>query len=89
MTKTQRIDALRNIRKQGASFLSIVMIALLAVNAYLGIAYTAKALNRNVTDYYDEYNAHDFSIYSPLLLTAEDLSAIRGVEGVADAEGCF
>ena len=87
MKKTQWTDAIRNIRNQWASFLSIAMIALLAANAYLAIAYTAKALNRNVTDYYDAHNAQDFSVYSPLLLTGDDLEAIRGLDGVTDAEG--
>ena len=71
MKKTKRTDALRNIRTQWASFLSIVMIALLAAIAYLAIAYSARALNRNVTHYYDVQNAQDFSVYSPLLHTAD------------------
>ncbi len=89
MKRTQITDAFRNIRKQGASFLSIVIIAMLAVNAYLGIAYAAKALNLNVTSYYDAQNVQDFSIYSPLLLTDEDLSAISALDGVADVEGGY
>ena len=43
MKKTQLKDALRNITTQRVSFLSVVVIAMLAVMTYLGIAYAADA----------------------------------------------
>ena len=89
MKRTQIIDAFRNIRSQSASFLSIMIIAMLSANAYLGIAFAAKALNRNVTRYYDAQNVQDLSIYSPLLLTNEDLAAVSALEGIADVEGSY
>ena len=87
MTKTQRLDAFRNIRKQLVSFLSIVVIAMLAVCMYLGIAWSSEAMDRNASGYYTDRNAQDLQIVSPLLLTEEDLEAVRALDGVDDAEG--
>ena len=87
MTKTQVLDAFRNIGKQLVSFLSVIVIAMLAVLIYLGINYSATAMDRNVSSYYIERNAQDVQVISPILLTEEDLQAICALEGVADAEG--
>ena len=64
-----------------------MVIALLAVLIYLGINYSAAAMDRNVSSYYIDRNEQDITILSPLLLTEEDLQAIRELDGVADAEG--
>ena len=87
MKKTQLKDALRIIRKQTVSFASIVVIALLAAMVYLGISYAAKALNLHISGWYGERNAQDLQVVSPLLLTEDDVEAIRSLDGVADAEG--
>ena len=44
MTRSELLDARRNIRKELVAFISIVMIGLLAALAYLGIAYSAAVL---------------------------------------------
>ena len=79
MTKTQWIDAFRNIGKQLVSFLSVIVIALLAVLIYLGLNYAAMAMDRNASAYYIDRSAQDIQIISPLLMTEEDLEAIRGL----------
>jgi len=89
MKRTQVKDALRNIRKQRVSWLAIVVIAMLSVTAYLGINFAARGIARNANDFYDETNFRDAEIISTLLLTQDDLNAIRAVEGVADAEGVY
>ena len=43
MKKTQKLEANRNIKDQLSSFISIVVIAMLAVTVYLGIAFSARA----------------------------------------------
>ena len=48
MEKTQWIDAFQNIKKQLLSFVSIVVIAMLAVITYLAITYVVKALNVDI-----------------------------------------
>ncbi|MBR1796995.1 MAG: FtsX-like permease family protein [Clostridiales bacterium] len=89
MKSTQRKDAIRNVRKQIVSYLSIVIIAMLAVLAFLGINYAAKAIGTNGNDFYDETNFRDVQIISTQLITPEDMEAIRNVPGVADVEGVY
>lgn len=89
LTKTQRLEAGRNVTSQLASFISIVVISMLAVTVYLGIAYSSEAMDRNVSRYYDERSMQDLQVFSPLLLTEEDAEAIRALDGVEDAEGSF
>ncbi|MCR5088680.1 MAG: FtsX-like permease family protein [Oscillospiraceae bacterium] len=86
MKKTQRKDALRTIRRQFVSYLSIIVIAGLAVNSYLGLSYSADALRKNLSAFYDELNYCDLKVFSNTLLTPDDLEAIRNTEGVAAAE---
>ena len=86
MKKTQIKDALKNIWKQKVSFISIIFIALLGVTSYIGIDFTAKGLLKNGSELYREYNFRDIEIASTLMFTADDLDAIRAVEGVKDVE---
>ena len=86
MKKTQLLDAVRNIKKQFVSFLSIVVIAMLAATAYLAIAYTSAALRKTASDYFNTWGFWDIEVSSTLLMDEEDLEAIRAVPGVASAE---
>jgi len=87
MKKTQIKDARRNIHKQRVSYLSIVVIAMLAVTAYLGIMFEAETIKNNANRFYDEANFRDLEAVSTLLVTEDDLSALRLIDGVADVEG--
>ena len=89
MKKTQLLDAFRNIRKQGVSFLSVVVIAMLAVMTYLGIAYAADATARSASDYFAEHRMWDLEVVSTLLMDDEDLAAIRAEDGNARYEYFF
>lgn len=86
MKKTQFIDCIRNIAKQKVSFLSIILIAIMGVTAFLGIGYTSTALRKNDSDVYDSLNFRDIEMVSTLLFSDEDIRDIRGVEGVKDVE---
>ena len=86
MKKTQLKDAFKNISTQSVSFLSVVVIAMLAVTTYLGISYAAEASARSASDYYEEHRMWDLEIISTLLMDEEDLAAIRATEGVELAE---
>ncbi len=86
MTRTLLLEAFRNIGKQLASFISIIIISMLAVLVYLGISFSASAMDQNVSDYYHDRNTQDLQVISPLLLTEGDLESIRALDGVADAE---
>ena len=87
MKKTQKLEANRNIKDQLSSFISIVVIAMLAVTVYLGIAFSARAMDVNISGYYNRLNMQDLVVYSPLLMTGDDAEAIRAVDGVAEVEG--
>ena len=89
MKKTQRLEARRNIKAQLSSFISIVVIAMLAVTVYLGIAYSSRAMDENVSHYYNLVNTQDLQVFSAALLTPEDAEAIRALDGVTDVEGSF
>ncbi|MBO4289100.1 MAG: FtsX-like permease family protein [Lachnospiraceae bacterium] len=86
MKKTQRTDAFRNIKKQKVSYLSIILIALLGVTAFLGIDYSSAGAKKSASEYYNEHRFRDVEVASTMLLTQEDLEVLRGVEGVKDAE---
>ncbi|MBQ3920970.1 MAG: hypothetical protein II689_01910, partial [Firmicutes bacterium] len=89
MKKTQQKDALRNISKQKVSYLSIVVIAMLAVMAYLGINFASAAIANNGNEFYGATDFRDVEVISTKLLTEDDMSAIRALEGVTEAEGVW
>ena len=89
MKKTQIKDAVRNIKKQIVSYLSIIFISMLAVLTYLGINYAAAAIKMNSGEFFENRNFRDVEIFSTYLLTEDDLDAIRAVEGVSDVEGMY
>ena len=89
MKATQVKDAGRNISKQIVSYLSVIVIAMLAVAAFLGIEFAAKAISDNGTGFYAATNYRDVQIISTKLLTTEDIEAIRSVEGVSEVEGVY
>ena len=89
MKKTQILDALRNIKKQKISFLSIVVIALLGVTMFLGIDYGAAAIRANGATFYNSANFRDVEVISTLLFSEEDLDGIRRIDGVRDVEGVY
>ncbi|MCR5842941.1 MAG: hypothetical protein K6G66_03185 [Oscillospiraceae bacterium] len=86
MTKTQFTDAIRNIRKQIIPWISVVVIGMVALIAYLGLVYSGEAIKRAVSAYYQKYNFWDIEISSTLLMTEDDLTALRAVPGVERAE---
>ncbi len=86
MKQTQRKDAVRNILTQRVSWLSIILISFLGVTSFLGTAYSSAALKYNANLAYEQANFRDMEVLSSVLLTEEDLEAIRNTEGVADAE---
>lgn len=89
MKRTQLKDALRNIKKQLVSWLSIIVISSFAVAAYLGLTYSAYGLCVAGKNLYESANFRDFQITSNCMLSEDDLEAIRSVPGVTDVEGLF
>ncbi len=87
MKKTQFIDALKNIRKRWASFLSVVLIVALGTGGF----FTSRNLNRsfvNATErLYTSGNFKNFDLLSSGGIGEEELEILRNTEGVKDAEG--
>ncbi len=89
MKKTQWKDSIRNIRKEKISFISIAIIALLAVASYLGINFTSEAMRQNADNFYRKTHFRDLEISSTMLLGEEDLQSLPEMTEVADAEGIY
>lgn len=89
MRKVYIKDILRTVSKQKVSFISIIVISMLAVTAFLGINYGSAALKNNASAFFRKHNFRDFEITSTQLLTPEDFEEIRKTEGIADAEGLY
>ena len=75
--------------KQIVSYLSIVVIAMLAVNAYLGINFASSAIGNNANEFFKATNFRDIQVISTKLLTEDDIAVIGSVEGVSDVEGVY
>lgn len=89
MKATQVLDARRNVKKQIVSYISIMVIAMVAVSAYLGIAYPAAALRKGASDYYARYRFWDLEVVSTMLMDEADLEALRAIPGVKTVEGAY
>lgn len=89
MKKTQIKDNCRNITKQFVSYVSIVVISMLAVTAFLGIHFSADALTINASDYFNKLKFRDFEITSNMLITQDDIESIKNLNGISDAEGVY
>lgn len=82
-------EAFSNIWAKRLSWLSVVMISLLSVNAYLGIAFGAHALNLAASAFLHERSFQDIGVYTSSPLIETDIDALLACEGVTDAEGFF
>lgn len=89
MKRTQWKDALRNIAKQKVSWLSVVVIALLGVGSFLSISYAADSMRKNCSAWYAQMRFRNIEVVSTHLITAEDLNALRELEGVRDVEAIW
>lgn len=86
MKRTQIRELFSNIKVTFVSFFSILMFVALGVGLFVGISWTAPALQSAADRVFDEGSFHDFSVQFPYGLTESDLSELRDVEGVSDLE---
>lgn len=89
MKKTQLKDLLRNIKGQLISWLSIVVIAMMAITAFLGVRFSSKSLYDDANRIYGNSNYRDIELFSTVLFDENDAEQIRKVESVEDAEGVY
>ena len=87
MKLTQLKDTIRNIKSRFVSWLSIAVIATLAVTSFVDVRFSADAMLYNANVYYGNTNFRDFEIFSTMLLTEDDLHEIAEIEGVRNVVG--
>ena len=86
MKRFQWIIAQRYMLRQKSACLSMLIVAMLAVTAYLGINDSAAAMRSNAERFWDAAHFRDIEIAAPSLLSEADLRAIAETEGVAEVE---
>lgn len=86
MTRTQLLDARRNVQKELVAFLSIVIIGMLATLSYLSVTYSSAALKQDALTFFNTCRLWDLEVASTMLMDEDDLEAIRALPGVASAE---
>ena len=84
---TKILDGLRNIGKEIVSFISIIIISMLAITSYLGINFGAMALQKNADKFYDKLSFRDIEITSTKLFSESDIADLAAQDVVADVEG--
>ena len=69
------------------SFLSLIIISMMAVTAYLGLSFSAEGMLRSANATYETENTADIEIKAARLITDGEMEEIRSAEGISDAEG--
>ena len=81
-------DALREIRNTFSRYLSILVLAALAVAFLSGLRTAAPDMQYTADNYYDRTHLMDGYVLSTLGMTEEDLDALAAAGGVESVEGC-
>ena len=81
-------DSIREIRNTFSRYLSILVLAALAVAFLSGLRTTAPDMQYTADSYYDRTRLMDGYVLSTLGLTDEDLDALAAAAGVEEVEGC-
>ena len=89
MTKGQRQDFFREIKKSLSRYLSILFIVLLGVAFFVGLRSSEPAMKSTSDSYLDQQNFMHIRVLGTLGLTEGDRVAIENVRGVREAEGIY
>lgn len=87
MKRTQLKDSVRNVRRKIVSFLSLILIVFLGVMGFLGTHYMGQELKESTERFYEEANFKDIIMTSSLGVGEPEVTRIRSLPGVEDAEG--
>ena len=90
VTRKNRLatDALREVKNTFSRYLSILVLAALAVAFLSGLRTAAPDMQYTADRYYDRTRLMDGYVLSTLGLTQGDVDALAGAAGVEAAEGC-
>ncbi|WP_146192018.1 ABC transporter permease [Bifidobacterium catulorum] len=80
-------DAWRAISGNGRRFAAIAVICAVGVMMMGALSSISTDLRAGLDEFFDDASMHDISIASTLGFDDDDITALRGVEGVADAAG--
>ncbi len=89
MKKTQLYEVFANIRATFVSFFSIMMFVALGVAVFLGLHWSAMALQTAMEHSFEQANFSDIEITVPRLLTEGQIDELSRVEGVELMETGF
>lgn len=89
MKRTQLKDSLRTIKKKIVSYISVVVIAMLATSIFLSVSFASKTILNNGNYYYNESNYRDAELFYNYGAKQEDIDYFSSLEGVSAAEGEF
>ena len=82
-------DFLREVQHSKSRFLSIFILAALAVAFLSGLRATAPDMKQTIDSYMDEAHFMDVQVLSTLGLTEDDISALAAEPTAETAEGVF
>ncbi|MBR6351957.1 MAG: FtsX-like permease family protein [Firmicutes bacterium] len=82
-------DFIREIIKTKGRFLSILVLAALAVAFLSGLRAIAPDMKNTLDDYMDSRNMADLQVYASLGLTEDDIGAMLQQDGITDGEAFY
>lgn len=82
MNNACRKDIFRQIARSPRRFAAIFLVVALGVAFYSGVRSTSPDMRLTVDRYFDDYNASDIQLFSTLGFDSEDISTLKGIDGV-------
>ncbi len=73
----------REIKKSFKRFLSLLVMSLLGVGVFVGIAMAAPCMMKSIDEYYDDSNYYDIRLISTLGFTDESASEIEKLDSIS------
>ena len=80
MNKIYYKDVRKNIAKKVVSWISVVVIIMISVTAYLCTSFISTALGKSAAKYYKETNFRDFEMISSLGVTSGGITIMNGCQ---------
>ena len=87
MKKIQRADAIRNILKRLASYLSVCLVIVLGIGGMLTTRYMEAGLDKTTTKYYEDRKFKNYELISSLGVSDASIKKLEAADFVIDAEG--
>ena len=82
-------DGIKEIKNSYKRFISILLIVLLGVGFFAGLKAASPDMQKTLDKYFDDLEVMDIQVISTLGLTDDDVTAIKDLENVENAEGAY